>query len=49
MSTSFTGANKTRTDGNQYILLSLMMSRRHPQLTRIVDIFMQLGEEDKQS
>lgn len=34
-------------DGDSVIYLSLIMSRRHPQLTRIVDIFMQLGEEEK--
>ena len=39
--------DRTITDGSQYILLSLIMSRRHPQLSRIVDIFMQLGEEEK--
>ena len=39
--------DRTITDGSQYILLSLIMSRRNPQLSRIVDIFMQLGEEEK--
>lgn len=39
--------DRTITDGNEYILLSLIMSRRQPQLTRIIDIFMQLGEEGK--
>lgn len=35
-----------KTDGDS-IYLSLMMSRLHPQLSRVVDVFMRLGEEDK--
>ena len=40
--------DRTITDGDQHILLSLIMSRLNPQRTRIVDIFMQLGEEGKE-
>ena len=35
-----------KTDGDA-IYLSLMMSRRNPKLGRIVEVFMNLGEEDK--
>ncbi|MBC8154881.1 MAG: hypothetical protein H7Z72_18445 [Bacteroidetes bacterium] len=35
------------TDGDQIIMLSLLMNRLHPQLRRIVDMFMFLGEEEK--
>lgn len=34
-------------DGDQLIYLSLLLSRKHPQLRRIVDVFMELGEEEK--
>jgi hypothetical protein len=34
-------------DGGRLIYLSLLMSRKHPQLETIVGIFMKLGEEDK--
>jgi hypothetical protein len=34
-------------DGDRLIYLSLLMSRKHPQLETIVGIFMKLGEEDK--
>ncbi|UFH52971.1 DUF6169 family protein [Spirosoma sp. KNUC1025] len=34
-------------DGDIIIFLSLILSRRHPKLSRIVDVFMQLGEEEK--
>ncbi len=34
-------------DGDRIIHLSLILSRKHPQLGRIVEVFMQLGEEDK--
>jgi uncharacterized membrane protein len=34
-------------DGTTIIYLSLILSRRHPYLSRIVDVFMQLGEEEK--
>ncbi len=39
--------DRTATDGETKIFLSLLMSRRHPQLSRIVDMFMNLGEEEK--
>lgn len=35
-----------KTDGDA-IYLSLMMSRRNPKLGRVVDVFMNLGEEEK--
>ena len=41
--------DRTVTDGDQRILLSLLMSRLHPQRTLIIDIFMRLGEEGKES
>ncbi|WP_461093458.1 DUF6169 family protein [Spirosoma gilvum] len=34
-------------DGDTIIYLSLILSRRHPHIGRIVDVFMQLGEEEK--
>lgn len=34
-------------DGDVMILLSMMLSRRHPQLLRLVDMFAKLGDETK--
>lgn len=34
-------------DGDRIIYLSLLLSRKNPRLNRIVDVFMQLGEEEK--
>lgn len=39
--------DRTATDGETKIFLSLLMSRRHPQLSRIVEMFINLGEEEK--
>lgn len=39
--------DRVAVDGDDRILLSLIMSRLRPQLMRIVDVFMHLGEEDK--
>lgn len=45
--TDITKFDRVAVDGNDRILLSLIMSRLHPQLMRVVAMFMQLGEEDK--
>jgi hypothetical protein len=45
--TDLTKVDRVAVDGNDKILLSLIMSRLHPQLMRIVAMFMHLGEEEK--
>ncbi len=45
--TDLTKVDRVAIDGNDKILLSLIISRLHPQLMRVVAMFMQLGEEDK--
>ena len=39
--------DRVAVDGQDTIFLSLIMSRLHPQRIRIVEMFMQLGEEEK--
>ena len=46
-STDLAKFDRMAIDGDTIIYLSLILSRRHPNLSRIVDVFMQLGEEEK--
>lgn len=46
-STDLAKFDRMAIDGDTIIYLSLILSRLHPNLSRIVDVFMQLGDEDK--
>ena len=46
-STDLAKFDRMAIDDDNIIYLSLILSRRHPNLSRIVDVFMQLGEEEK--